>query len=54
LDIINEANSYTEISPSGTGIHILLKGSIRDAVKNNEEGVEIYDRDRFLLLRAEK
>ncbi len=28
LEIINLMNSYTEISPSGTGIHILCKGKI--------------------------
>ncbi len=49
-DILNDLDSYTEISPSGTGLHILLGGSIPRGVRREIEGggtLEIYDRGRY-------
>lgn len=48
LDIINIVKSYTEISPSGTGIRILFKATnefVRELykIKNSKNGVEYYD-----------
>lgn len=48
LDIIHKIKSYTEVSPSGTGIRILFKAKnefIRDKykIKNSLNGVEYYD-----------
>lgn len=37
--IIKTMNSYTEISPSGTGIRIFVKGTIP---RNIKKGIEIY------------
>lgn len=47
---VDRFGSYTEVSPSGTGIHILCQGSLRDrpAVKRKE--VEIYDRARYFTM----
>ncbi len=47
-DIVTAMNSYTERSPSGTGIHILFKaeGFVYDKVKyyinNQKSGIEVY------------
>lgn len=47
--IIDNLNSYTEISPSGTGIHIITKG--KKPGKSCRKGhVEIYDSGRFFTI----
>ncbi len=40
--IITELDSYTEISPSGTGFHIFVKGKIPKASHKQGSRVEIY------------
>jgi hypothetical protein len=42
--IVSELESYTEISPSGTGLHIYVKDKLGDAhsVTRKQFGVEIY------------
>ena len=47
-DIIETVNSYTEISPSGTGIHILAYGSIPESRKLPH--IEVYDKTRYITL----
>ncbi len=47
-DILRRLNSYSEESPSGTGVHVLCLGSLKDAIKKNS--VEIYSRARFLTV----
>lgn len=48
-DIIRALDSYTEYSPSGTGVHILCKGSIPPG--GNRKGFfEIYQDARFLTV----
>jgi hypothetical protein len=48
LKIIEYFNSYTELSPSGTGIRIIVMGSIPAAIKR--EDIEVYDRLRQMSL----
>ena len=50
LEILNLCRSYAEISKSGTGIHILVKGDIPFKGKNNLAGVEIYKTARFFIM----
>lgn len=50
MDIIRKAQTYTEVSPSGTGIRILFKSKNpfdRNAykIKNSQNGIEYYDGD---------
>jgi putative DNA primase/helicase len=40
-------DSYTEISASGTGIHVILRGEIPKDFKNKEKEIEIYSQDRY-------
>jgi hypothetical protein len=47
--IIEELDSYTEVSPSGHGFHIWVKGSL-PAGGNRKGRVEIYGRDRYLTV----
>lgn len=46
-------SSYTEISKSGTGLHIFVKGDIPFKGKNNLAGVEIYKAARFFIMTGE-
>jgi putative DNA primase/helicase len=48
LQVIKELDSYTEFSPSGKGIHIIVQGKIPSAVKRDE--IEIYDCKRFFTI----
>lgn len=47
-ELIHEFCSYTEISPTGTGVHILVRGALPEALKTRD--VELYDRDRYLTV----
>jgi primase-polymerase (primpol)-like protein len=48
-------DTYTEKSVSGTGIHILLKGSLPpDAYRRNDrKGIEMYDSRRFICMTGD-
>lgn len=51
-DIVKSVNSYTEYSPSGTGLHILCFGKKPgDACRKNE--IEMYSKNRFFTLTGE-
>ena len=51
LDIIDQfEGQYMEISQSGTGIHILTKGSIPRSSKNSKVDVEMYADKRFCAM----
>ena len=49
-DIVRECDSYTELSKSGRGFHIFVKGDIPFKGKNNLAGVEIYKTARFFIM----
>lgn len=48
-EIIRTFDSYTEISPSGKGVHILVKGTLPGPGKKTGAR-EIYDRSRFFTM----
>jgi putative DNA primase/helicase len=50
VEILSALNSYSEYSPSGTGIHILCKGAIARACKISKIGLEIYTKGRFFTV----
>lgn len=45
--------SYTELSKSGTGLHIFVKGDIPFKGKNNLAGVEMYKTARFFIMTGD-
>lgn len=49
--IISIMESYTEISPSGTGIRIFVKGAIP---RNMKKGIEIYGRDSYVTVTGQR
>lgn len=52
-DIINELDSFTEISPSGEGFHVIVKGDMPTG-RNRHEGVEMYDSGRFFTVTGNR
>ena len=51
-DIITDLDSYTEVSPSGTGYHILVTGTLPDG-RNRAGDLELYDRSRFFTVTGD-
>jgi primase-polymerase (primpol)-like protein len=45
--LINGLNSYTELSRSGRGVHVWVRGVVGAGCR--KDGVELYDRDRFMI-----
>lgn len=48
-DVVDTVNSYTELSPSGTGIHILAFGKF-DGTRTRRDEFEMYQKGRFFTL----
>ena len=48
-DIIAHLDSYTEASPSGTGVHIIVKGALPPG-RRREGPIEMYDVARFFTV----
>ncbi|MGH1142119.1 phage/plasmid primase, P4 family [Bacillus pseudomycoides] len=58
-EIIDTLDSYTEFSPSGNGIHIIIKGNLPQSVlgtgrKNAKHGLEIYSYGRFFTFTGNR
>ncbi|WP_419962159.1 phage/plasmid primase, P4 family [Psychrobacillus sp. BM2] len=58
-EIIDTLDSYTEFSPSGEGIHIIVKGNLPQNVigtgrKNTQHGLEIYAHGRYFTFTGNK
>lgn len=45
-EVIDEVNSYTEISPSGTGVHIIAVGALPGRGRKKDD-IEMYDSGRY-------
>jgi len=50
-DIIHQCGSYTELSPSGTGVHIIVKGELYGTSRKSKvvSPVEIYNNQYFTM-----
>jgi len=48
-EIIEELDSYTEISPSGTGVHVLVQAELPEG-RNRKGPFEAYDRGRYFTV----
>jgi len=48
-EIIEELDSYTEVSPSGSGIHVLVRGELQPG-RNRKGRIEMYDRGRYFTV----
>jgi hypothetical protein len=55
LEIIQRFQSYTEFSPSRTGVHIIVKGALPNGVTGRKKGnVEIYTSGRYLTVTGQR
>jgi len=57
--VVNDLDTYTEVSPSGTGLRLFGLGFVPDGgtrgdVKDGEGHVEMYDSDRYLTVTGAK
>lgn len=54
--IIRKMDSYAEVSPSGTGVKLLIKGKLPDkaAKVNHQAGIEIYDNGRYFTITGHR
>jgi hypothetical protein len=48
IKIAQEFDSYSEVSPSGTGLHIIVRGSVPSG--HNRDKIEIYSSERFFTM----
>lgn len=48
-EIIKDLDSYTEVSPSGTGVHILARGELPEG-RNRKGDFEAYDQGRYFTI----
>ena len=48
-DIVEMLDSYTEISTSGDGLHIIMRGHV-PGERNRKAGFEIYDKGRYFVM----
>lgn len=58
-EIIDTLDSYTEFSPSGKGLHIIVKGGLPQNVlgtgrKNTQHGLEIYSYGRYFTFTGNR
>jgi putative DNA primase/helicase len=49
LALVHTLNSYTEVTPSGTGLHVLVQARL-PAGGRRHGAVEVYDRTRFFTM----
>jgi len=52
-EIIDELKSYTEVSPSGTGVHILCQGALPPG-RRRQNRVEMYAEGRFFTITGQR
>lgn len=46
--------AYCEYSPSGNGLHFIVKGETPNSVKNDKKGFEMYSQGRFFTMTGDK
>ncbi|GAB7011421.1 hypothetical protein [Halorubrum trueperi] len=51
-DFIERLDSYTEVSPSGTGFHVLIKGELPEG-RNRRGSIKLYDTARFFTVTGD-
>lgn len=52
-EIVTRLASYTEVSPSGTGVHVIVRGKLPEGGRRKGP-LEMYDSARFFTVTAER
>jgi putative DNA primase/helicase len=50
LEIVELLSSYTEISPSGNGLHIFVKGQMPTGAPKRKGKIEVYEKGRYFTV----
>ena len=55
LEVLDSFDSYSELSPSGTGVHILIQGKLPEGAKHKDPSnrIEVYDSGRYFTVSGE-
>ncbi|MES3516292.1 MAG: hypothetical protein PPP58_01375 [Natronomonas sp.] len=53
VDIVTKLHSFTEISPSGTGLHVIARGELPEGPRRHG-AVEMYDEKRFFTMTGRR
>jgi primase-polymerase (primpol)-like protein len=53
IEIITRLHSYTEVSPSGSGLHVLVRGTLPEGPRR-KGGVEAYDDARYFTMTGKR
>jgi hypothetical protein len=51
-DIVDRLDSYSEVSPSGRGVHVIVEGELPPG-RNRRDDVEMYDEARFFTVTGD-
>lgn len=51
-DIVDRLDSYSEVSPSGQGVHVIVEGELPPG-RNRRGDIEMYDEARFFTVTAD-
>lgn len=51
-NVLDTLDSYSEVSPSGTGYHVIVRGE-RPEGRNRAGNIEVYDRSRFFTVTGD-
>ena len=52
-EIVTEANSYSEVSPSGTGVKVFVRGTLPPG-RRRKGNIEMYDSGRFFTVTGHR
>ena len=47
-EALERLNTYAEITPSGTGLHLWLKSGVRIRLNRHDVGIELYNHEQFI------
>jgi len=53
-DIVSRVGSYCEVTPSGRGLHILVKAKIDRAKIDHYQGLEVYESGRYFTVTGNR
>jgi primase-polymerase (primpol)-like protein len=53
VDVLLRLQSYTEVSPSGTGYHVIVEGTVPNS-GNRNGNLEMYDCDRYFTITGDR
>jgi putative DNA primase/helicase len=53
LDVVRSMNSYTEVSVSGTGLHIIVKGKLPPSGRKKGQ-FEMYDELHYFAITGQR